>query len=53
MADIIDTYVYRMGILEMKYDFTTAVGLFKNVIGVSLIIGTNTVIRKFSEYGIW
>jgi putative aldouronate transport system permease protein len=53
VADIIDTYVYRMGILEMKYDFTTAVGLFKNVIGVFLIVSINMVIRKFSEYGIW
>lgn len=53
VADIIDTYVYRVGILERSYDFSTAVGLFKNFIGVVLLVGTNVVIRRFSEYGIW
>jgi putative aldouronate transport system permease protein len=53
VADIIDTYVYRVGLIERKYDFSTAVGLFKNVIGVMLLLGTNAVIKRFSEYGIW
>lgn len=53
VADIIDTYVYRIGILQRKYDFTTAVGLFKNFIGVALILGANAIIKKFSDYGIW
>jgi len=53
VSDIIDTYVYRIGILERKYDFTTAVGLFKNVIGVVLIVGTNSIVRRFTEYGLW
>ncbi|MBO9598151.1 MAG: sugar ABC transporter permease, partial [Cohnella sp.] len=34
VADIIDTYVYRIGLLEAKYGFATAVGLFKNMIGL-------------------
>lgn len=53
VADIIDTYVYRVGVLERRYDFTTAVGLFKNVIGVFLIVGSNSVIRRISEFGLW
>jgi len=53
VADIIDTYVYRVGILERSYDFSTAVGLFKNVVGVALLAGTNLAIRRFSEYGLW
>lgn len=53
VADIIDTYVYRIGLQDMKYDLSTAVGLFKNVVGATLIIVSNMVIRKFSEYGIW
>ena len=53
VADIIDTYVYRIGILERQYGFTTAVGLFKNAIGIFLILGSNLIIRRYSEYGIW
>ena len=52
-ADIIDTYVYRRGILGTQYGYTAAVGLFKNVAGIVLLIGSNLVIRRFSEYGIW
>ena len=53
VADIIDTYVYRVGILERKYGFSAAVGLFKNVVGFILVFGTNFVVKRFSEYGIW
>ena len=53
VSDIIDTYVYRVGLIDRRFDFSTAVGLFKNVIGVMLLLGTNAVIRRFSEYGIW
>ena len=53
VGDIIDTYVYRIGIVQRQYDFSTAVGLFKNLMGVILIIGTNAVIKRFTEYGIW
>ena len=53
VADILDTYIYRVGLFGRRYGFGTAVGLFKSAIGVALIIGTNTIIRRFSEYGIW
>ena len=53
VADIIDTFVYRKGILDRQYDYATAVGLFKSVIGVCLLVATNMIIRRFSEYGIW
>ena len=53
VADVIDTYVYRMGILSAQYDFTAAVGLFKNVIGISMIFIVNTIAKKFSDYTIW
>jgi putative aldouronate transport system permease protein len=53
VADVIDTYIYRAGILDQKYGFTAAVGLFKNTFGLLLILASNFVIRRFSEYGIW
>ena len=53
VADIIDTYVYRQGIVELRYDYSTAVGLFKNVIGVALLFIANYVTRRFSEFALW
>jgi putative aldouronate transport system permease protein len=53
VADIIDTYVYRIGLLETKYGFSTAVGLFKNVVALVLVVGTNYIVKRFNEYGIW
>jgi len=52
-ADIIGTYVYRMGMGKQEYSFTTAVGLFESVIGFVLIIGGNYVSRKYLRRGIW
>ena len=52
-GDIIDTYVYRYGIGDMKYSLATAVGLFKNVIAFVLVVGTNLITRKISGEGIW
>jgi putative aldouronate transport system permease protein len=52
-GDVLSTYTYRLGLIQMRYDFAAAVGLFKNVIGFSLIIATNTFVRRFSEYTLW
>lgn len=52
-GDIIDTYVYRIGIGDMKYSLSTAVGLFKNVIGFILVVGTNMIAKRISGEGIW
>ncbi len=53
VADIIDTYIYRRGLLEYDYGFATAVGLFKNVVGFILLIAANLFTRRISEYGVW
>ena len=52
-GDIIDTYVYREGLGDMKYSFSTAVGLFKNVIGFVLVLSTNAITKKINGSGIW
>ena len=52
-ADIIDTYVYRVGIGDMKYAQGTAVGLFKNGIGFLLVICTNWITKRINGNGIW
>ena len=52
-ADVIDTYVYRRGIMMAQFAYSAAVGLFKNVVGVTLVVLSNTIIRRFTEYGLW
>jgi len=52
-ADIIDTYVYRIGLLEGKYSLATALGLFKSVIALILIIIANKVAKMLGGTGIW
>jgi len=53
VADVIGTYVYRIGLGQQDYSFSTAVGLFDSVIGFILIITGNYLSRKFLKRGIW
>lgn len=52
-GDVIATYNYRLGLESMRYSFSSAVGLFMNVIGLALVVATNWVVKNFSEYGLW
>lgn len=45
-ADVIDTYVYRVGIREGRFSFASAAGLFKAVINISLLLMANRLARK-------
>ncbi|NHI17342.1 ABC transporter permease [Microbacterium excoecariae] len=53
VADVFDTFVYFMGITQGSYSYSTAVGLFKAVIGVVLIFGANWLSRRFNQEGIF
>lgn len=53
VSDVIGTYVYRMGLGNQDYSFTTAVGLFESVISFTLIIVGNYLSRKRLNRGIW
>lgn len=52
-GDIIDTYVYRVGLISMQYSFATAVGLFKSVISFGLIVVSYKLAYKFAGYKIF
>ncbi|MFE5320624.1 ABC transporter permease [Paenibacillus sp. NPDC056579] len=52
-ADVISTFVYRKGILEASYSYTTAVGLFNAVIAFSLLILSNSISKRVSETKLW
>ena len=53
VADIIDTYVYRIGLQEGKFEMAAAVGLFKSVINFVLIIIANKIARMAGEEGVY
>jgi len=53
VADVISTYVYRRGLIEMEYSFSTAIGLFNSVINFGLLVAANAVAKKISEVGLW
>ncbi|WP_127490600.1 MULTISPECIES: ABC transporter permease [Paenibacillus] len=54
-GDVIDTYVYRVGLQQFQYSYTAAIGLFKSLVGLLLILGANLLVRKMSrgESGLW
>ena len=52
-ADIIDTYIYRIGITDGKYEMSTALGLFNSVITITLILLTNKSIKKMGGRALW
>lgn len=53
VGDVLSTYTYRAGLVNMEYSFATAVGLFKNVISVILVVSTNYICSRINDYGIW
>ena len=52
-SDILSTYVYRLGITQMKYSFASAVGLFNNVVGLVILMFFNTLSRKIANTSLW
>ncbi len=53
VGDIIDTYVYRVGLTQQKYSFATAVGLFQSVVGLILIYAANYITKRMGKGGLW
>jgi len=52
VGDIIDTWVYRQGLLQFEFGLATSVGIFKGVIGLILILVSNKLTKKFGDSGI-
>ncbi|MCP1186308.1 sugar ABC transporter permease [Paenibacillus sp. 1781tsa1] len=53
VADVFDTYVYTVGITQGAFSYSTAVGLFKSVVGIILVLGSNKLAKKFGHPGIY
>lgn len=52
-ADVISSYVYRKGIIESNFGFSTAVGLFNSIINFALVIFANKMSAKMTETSLW
>lgn len=53
VGEVFDTYVYSVGISQGQYSFSTAVGLFKSLVGLVLVVVANHLAKKFGEEGIY
>ncbi|UFU07858.1 ABC transporter permease [Ruania halotolerans] len=52
-ADVIATYLYRVGIGSGSYSYSTAIGLFEALIGVTLVLSANALSRRISGSSLW
>ena len=52
-SDVINTYVYRVGLVQNNYSYSTAVGLFNSVINMALVIVANQVSKKLANESLW
>ncbi|MFX3650046.1 MAG: ABC transporter permease [Paenibacillus sp.] len=52
-GDIIDTFVYRVGLIDGNYSFSTAIGLFKSIVSLILIVGAYRIAYKVADYKIF
>lgn len=53
VSQVFDTYVYMMGITQGAFSYSTAVGLFKAVIGIALILSANALAKRAGESGLY
>lgn len=53
VSDVLGTYVYRRGLIDSDYSYSTAVGLFNSFVGLVLVAIANTVSKKTTEVGLW
>ncbi|APO47291.1 sugar ABC transporter permease [Paenibacillus sp. FSL H7-0942] len=53
VGEVFDTYVYTKGLTQAQYSYSAAVGLFKSVVGLALVLGANTLAKKFGEEGVY
>lgn len=53
VSDVLATHIYSIGPEKAQYSYSTALGLFKNVIAFALVLMTNSISRRVNDYGLW
>jgi len=52
-SEVLSTYIYKVGLLNNDYGFSTAVGLFNSVVSMVLLLTANRTAKKFAGYSLW
>lgn len=53
VADVISTYTYRKGLIELDWSYSAAIGIFNSVVNVIFVTATNTISKKLNETSLW
>jgi putative aldouronate transport system permease protein len=53
VAEVFDTYVYRVGVQQGQFSYSTAAGMFKSLVGLALVLLANKLAKKFGEDGVF
>ncbi|QYR19620.1 ABC transporter permease subunit [Paenibacillus sp. sptzw28] len=53
VSDVFDTYIYRVGVQQGEFSYTTAVGLFKSVVGLVLVLSANAIAKRSGREGVY
>lgn len=52
-SEIISTYVYKVGLIDQQYSYSTAIGIFNSVINIILLISVNSISKKLTKTSLW
>ena len=52
-AEVFDTYIYMRGIMGGQYSFSSAAGMFKSIVGMILVLGSDKIAKKLGESGLY
>lgn len=52
-SEVISTYVYKVGLEQFSYSFSTAVGMFNSLCNCILLLTANTITKKLTSHGLW
>jgi putative aldouronate transport system permease protein len=52
-GEVIDTYVYRVGLLSAQFSYTTAIGIFKSLVGLILVVALNQLSKRTTGESIY
>ena len=53
VSEVISTYTYKIGLIQAEYSYSTAIGLFNNIINFTILILVNRISRKLSGSSLW
>ncbi|WP_145947228.1 sugar ABC transporter permease [Paenibacillus sp. Y412MC10] len=53
VSEVFETFIYKKGLVEGDYSYSTAVGLFKSVVGLVLVWGVNRLAKRFGQEGVF